>query len=600
MIVNFWGGNWDWPWNNYWLARDRRLTSTGFKFYCWDAEDVLLTSRSPVSLNKITSPDTREVGQPHGWLRENPEYRLFFADRIHRLCFNGGILTPGSLVERYARMAGEIEPSIIPEAARWGDQHGRNITPKDWTSMRDRILTTYLPQRTSIVLGQFRSAGLYPNLDAPVFHIDGAPQHGGRILSTDNLTMQAGSTIYYTLDGSDPRVPTIEALTGVVTTLVPENAAKRVLVPTEPVSDAWRSGGAFDDSAWISGTGGVGFERSTGYEQFFTIDLVGAMYAKQTTCYIRIPFALDKDPATLDTVQLRIRYDDGFIAYLNGVEVARRNFTGPPAWNSAASTQNSDLDAINFEDISLPEAKKHLKTGQNLLAIQGMNQSATSSDFLISSILVSSAGTAGSPAGVSATAIRYTGPIPLDESALVKARALSGSTWSALNEAVYAVGLVNESLRISEIMYHPAEDPNAEYLELTNVGSQAINLNRVRFTRGIAYSFPSFELPPGGYCLLVKDIAAFEARYGGNLPVVGRYTGSLSNGGERIELVDAVGGVIQSFEYQDDWYKQTDGLGFSLTVRDPQIAANLSEEAAWRPSAQVGGSPGADDSGQAP
>ena len=65
MIVNMWGGNWDWPWNNYWLGRDRSAASTGFKFYCWDAEDVLLTSRSPVSLNKITNPDNREVGQPH-------------------------------------------------------------------------------------------------------------------------------------------------------------------------------------------------------------------------------------------------------------------------------------------------------------------------------------------------------------------------------------------------------------------------------------------------------------------------------------------------------------------------------------------------------
>jgi hypothetical protein len=76
MIVNLWGGNWDWPWNNYWLGRDRAAASTGFKFYCWDTEDVMLTSRSPVSINMLTSSNINsEVGQPHSRLKENPEYR---------------------------------------------------------------------------------------------------------------------------------------------------------------------------------------------------------------------------------------------------------------------------------------------------------------------------------------------------------------------------------------------------------------------------------------------------------------------------------------------------------------------------------------------
>jgi hypothetical protein len=97
------------------------------------------------------------------------------------------------------------------------------------------------------------------------------------------------------------------------------------------------------------------------------------------------------------------------------------------------------------------------------------------------------------PSGVSPTAQRYTGPIPLSQSTVVKARSLSGSTWSALNEAVFAVGPVAESLRISEIMYHPAEDPNAEFVELTNIGTQTINLNLVQFTRGIDYTFPALN-----------------------------------------------------------------------------------------------------------
>ena len=97
---------------------------------------------------------------------------------------------------------------------------------------------------------------------------------------------------------------------------------------------------------------------------------------------------------------------------------------------------------------------------------------------------------------------------------------------------------------------------------------------------------------------MVKDLAAFQAKYGSELPVVGEYADSLSNGGEHIELVDAVGMVVESFTY-DDWFKSTDGQGFSLTVRDPRAInrSSLDEEEAWRPSTATGGSPGRDDHG---
>ncbi len=199
----------------------------------------------------------------------------------------------------------------------------------------------------------------------------------------------------------------------------------------DPSATHGEAAGDFDDSAWLSGTGGVGFERSTGYESLFSIDLVESMYAQQATCYIRIPFTLSQDPTKLAGVQLRVRYDDGFVAWINGVEVARRNFTAEPAWNSAAEAQNSDIDAIELETISLSNAQNCLKSGQNVLAIQAMNQSISSSDFLLSAMLVYGAAAPGTPSGVSANAVKCTEAVNLDQSACVKARALSGSTWSA-------------------------------------------------------------------------------------------------------------------------------------------------------------------------
>jgi hypothetical protein len=172
---------------------------------------------------------------------------------------------------------------------------------------------------------------------------------------------------------------------------------------------------------------------------------------------------------------------------------------------------------------------------------------------------------------------------------------------------VFAVGPVAQSLRISEIMYHPLDtgkpgDPNTEYIELTNIGAETINLNLVRFTNGVDFTFPSYPLAPGGYCLVVKDAAAFNARYGAGLPVAGQYVGSLNNAGETLELVDAAGTVIHDFRYEDNWFDITDGLGFSLAVRDPKTADPnvMGQEGLWRPSSQLGGTPGFGEAGGVP
>jgi hypothetical protein len=81
--------------------------------------------------------------------------------------------------------------------------------------------------------------------------------------------------------------------------------------------------------------------------------------------------------------------------------------------------------------------------------------------------------------------------------------------------------------------------------------------------------------------------------------VVGTYTGRLSNSGERIELVDAEGQGIQTVDYDDKWYEQTDGQGFSLTPIDPADPKMISgaDQTFWRPSAFPGGSPGWNDAG---
>ncbi len=493
-------------------------------------------------------------------------------------------------------MADEVREAEVRNTERWSSYAPR------YGGFQGEIdhLKQWLETRCNWVDDQFVKP---PEVQPEDNHADSAG-----IVTFDNPN--GYGTIYYTLDGSDPRTPVYAATVQETATLVTENAAKRVLVPTGAVADTWHGGGAFDDSAWTAGTGGVGYERSTGYEQFFDID-VSQMYNRNASCYIRIPFTLDEDPANFNFMLLNMRYDDGFVAYLNGVEIQRGAFTGTPTWNASASANHDDMAAIQFEEFDVSAYSGLLKQGQNILAIHGLNSSTTSSDALFSAELIAGTSTNPDGDGIADTAFVYDGPIVLAESTPIKARVLVGSNpyspWSGLAEPVISVGPVAESLRISEIMYHPSEtgrpeDPNTEYVELTNVGSETINLNLVAFTDGIDFVFPSTELAPGDFVLVVRDIAAFEAKYGPGLPVAGQYDGSLANGGEHVELQDAAGQTIHSFGYSDNWYDLTDGLGFSLTVRTPAALDDpntLEAKGAWRPSVNAEGSPGYDDGGDA-
>ena len=111
--------------------------------------------------------------------------------------------------------------------------------------------------------------------------------------------------------------------------LLPGSADKRVIVPAGAwqVDANWLSDTNFNDAGWLLCTGspgGVGYERHSDYDSMISLDVEAQMYSHNTSCYIRIPFGLDVNtPGKLTDLHLKISYDDGFVAYLNGREVAR-------------------------------------------------------------------------------------------------------------------------------------------------------------------------------------------------------------------------------------------------------------------------------------
>ncbi|MDD4870236.1 MAG: lamin tail domain-containing protein [Kiritimatiellae bacterium] len=197
---------------------------------------------------------------------------------------------------------------------------------------------------------------------------------------------------------------------------------------------------------------------------------------------------------------------------------------------------------------------------------------------------------------------QYTVPLVLDKSTTIKARVLNGTNWSALAREEYFTD--PPPLVITEIMYNPASN-GVEFIELFNAGDKTIDLSPVSFTNGIAFNFSDGNVPriaAGEYVVVVQDLALFATNYNTNtINVAGVYYDKLSNGGEEIDLAHSFFGVLQKFDYRDDWYPNTDGGGFSLTLRDTATPTNLMGlKTSWKPSSIIGGSPGAPDPGGVP
>ncbi len=169
--------------------------------------------------------------------------------------------------------------------------------------------------------------------------------------------------------------------------LVPPGAPARALVPLDGLLEpsAQDSGTIrpwtlqnLDDSSWQAGVTGVGYS----YPDLVGLDVSGMQSVNQSV-YIRIPFEVDY-PSAIHTLTLRVRYEDGFIAYINGQEVAQSNAPDPSTetWNSGASASRINRVAVYPVDLAITQLDS-LQVGTNMLAVQGLNRVVDSPSLLI-------------------------------------------------------------------------------------------------------------------------------------------------------------------------------------------------------------------------
>jgi hypothetical protein len=212
MILYIYIGNEDGPGKNCY-AWHQRIPAGLFGFVNWDNEWCLGHSFggfNRMDVNVVGADAENTPLRLYTRLRDNAEFRIRFGDRVQKHLFNGGALSVTTNQARYARLIAGITNAIVDESARWGDLNnvanpGHPYTRDgDWVAENNFLMGTFFPQRQDIVLGQLRSGGLFPAIAAPGFN-----QYGGAVPAGFGLIMShtnASSTIFYTLDGTDPRV----------------------------------------------------------------------------------------------------------------------------------------------------------------------------------------------------------------------------------------------------------------------------------------------------------------------------------------------------------------------------------------------------------
>jgi hypothetical protein len=535
------------------------------------------------------------------------DFRILLADRIHKHFFNDGAFTPTNNIERLRKRVDEARLGFISEAARWNFR-----TPGSWESYQANLMTSHFPGLTNTMIGRFRSQGMYPDIIAPVFS-----QHGGSVLPTTPITMSTDAdTIYYTLDGSDPRLPggvpnPIASLasfgggnpTDPPQTFITTGHVWKFLDDGSNQGTAWRQNG-FDDTSWSEGPSQLGY-GSDGEGSGTTLSYGPNDNSKYATTYFRTDVDIP-DPSKFLRFTLRLKYDDAAAIYLNGTEVIRTpNLSAGAASNQYATSTTSSEDS--WFDYTIPISA--FRPGTNTLAVEIHQGSATSSDIRMDMVLRGETTAGGGGGGDD----NVSNPIHFNEPAKLRARAYNNGTgeWSALNEALFTLNsepAAPGNLVIAEMHYHPAIPGTAaesavstdrddyEFLEFLNIGSRNIDLTGVRFNEGVNFTFPdNTVLAPGARLLLLRNHLAYEARYG-SLPGIQwfEYTGRLSNDGEAVIVSGADLEPILDFFYNDQlpWSTAADGTGPSLVLVNPFDDPDHGQAASWTASRNPGGSPG--------
>jgi len=215
---------------------------------------------------------------------------------------------------------------------------------------------------------------------------DGAPARWGFVMATENLLVAAAAPVAVPdKKGGDARAAPPG---GDLTSIIRQGDTWRYLSGAHPDGPWTRE--SFRDDAWRSGAAGFGY--GDGDDR----TVIKGMQGKSSVVYARKTFEAP-ERGKIDRLYLLVRYDDAFVAYLNGTEVVRAG-VGKGSGRGASRIENHEAGA-GFDRFEIRGGAELLRKGANVLAVEGHNTSAGSSDFTLDPYLAYSSKRKDSPGG---------------------------------------------------------------------------------------------------------------------------------------------------------------------------------------------------------
>lgn len=506
LILEGYLGHRDWPHNNWTAAREKSKGDLGkWRFYAWDLEhcfydsDVNSSFKTPSSGGNI-----QPVGILYEQLAVNEEFRECFADRVQKHFFNGGALQSSNVIARFEELRDTMS----------------GVLPNMNTSIRD----AWAPQRPAAVLTSLKSKGLFA-FEGPRLQINGAYYDNRAVRKGDILTLEnshGSGVLLYTLDGTDPRISTLELIASEPKTPDPEH---------EEVAEAERGTVTYEYWMGIPGSSVADltshphfpqeptdteslsrFESPVRWADDYGARIYGHLYPPTTGDYTfwiasdndgELYLSSDADPANRTQ-----------IAHVSG-------WTSPQEWDKYPSQTSASIRLEVGKRYAIEALYKEATGGDHVaVAWQGPGflrqiidgqYLSPADDAWTSPPVPDSTGETISP-----LAFEYAGEsIPLGERTVVKARILDGEIWSGLTEGIFTTGRflwINEVMSANTtILVDPNDlDERPDWIELFNPTDTLIDLGGLYVTDDLQTQMkfrlsPGLTIEPHGFLVLCAD-----------------------------------------------------------------------------------------------
>ena len=513
-------------------------------------------------------------------LTKNDEFKMLVADLYYKhLLKEGGALTAPVAKARFEKRMAEIDSAVVAEAARWSQDRNNPKTYANWQSACNGRLK-FIDDRGPYMLSQYRARRWYPSVDAAkaVNELGGTIADGTQFSADDRLYLTGGTQgkVYYTTDGSDPRLADGTVADGAIEytggSPVPVDTSafdkgaewKYFDAGSKPATD-WMAAD-YDDSAWSSGKGRLGFANSGTFGTTLN-RYVGSSGTQVMTFYFRKAFELPENAAEITALKMSLDCDDGYILYINGVEVKRDQV------NSSEYEAKATVTNMGEKNVELAVPAGLLKSGANVIAAEVHQCNKTSSDAWWDCALTYPAAV-GEATGLA---------VPAEGMTLTMRVLSEQGEWSAIDtisvKGEEVMSTQAEAVRVAAVYSSTTDGGNVgEFVIITNVTSHAVDLTGV--------TFACCKHEDGAVPKKLFTVAGGRLEAGETMTITQADcwpSGKITNGKVDMTLSAGDGTLLQTLYIDADWWNgRCDETGFYFVAKE--FGDTVTDISQWKPS----------------